>query len=284
MAFDKKHAAQWFQQLQSNIIAGLEQLEAEYGDSSAKFQPKTWQRCDKHHPTDAKSSGGGGTMAVLRGKLFEKAGVNFSEVQGHFSEKFRKEIPGAAEDGKFWASGISLVIHPTSPHVPIIHMNTRMITTQKQWFGGGIDLTPALPEATETKTFHHQLEESCNRYNLEYYPRFKKRCDEYFFLPHRDEARGVGGIFYDNLDSGDLEQDFAFTQTIGALFLEVYRPIVEAKARLEWNAAEEKAEGLKRSRYVEFNLLLDRGTRFGIMTGGNTEAILMSLPPRTGWL
>ena len=283
MAFDKKHAAQWFQQLQGDIIAGLEELEAEYGDFSAKFQPKTWQRHDKHHPTDAKSSGGGGTMAVLRGKLFEKAGVNFSEVHGHFSEKFRNEIPGAAEDGKFWASGVSLVIHPTSPHIPIIHMNTRMIATKKQWFGGGIDLTPALPEATETKKFHHQLEESCNHYNREYYPRFKKRCDEYFFLPHRDEARGVGGIFYDNLDSGDLEQDFAFTQAIGALFLEVYRPIVKAKARLEWNATEEEAQWLKRSRYVEFNLLFDRGTRFGIMTGGNTEAILMSLPPRTGW-
>ncbi|NQY82161.1 MAG: oxygen-dependent coproporphyrinogen oxidase [Alphaproteobacteria bacterium] len=279
----QQKAEQWFRQIQKQIIAGLEALEAEYGDETAQFQLTRWQRQNKYHPSAPGAPGGGGTMAVLRGRVFEKAGVNFSAVHGHFSEKYRAEILGAGESGAFWASGVSLVIHPTSPFVPIIHMNTRMIATEKQWFGGGVDLTSCIPNTEDTARFHQQVKACCDRFDPDHYPKFKAWCDEYFFLPHRDEARGVGGIFYDYLDSGDWNQDFAFTQAIGALFLDLYRPLVQENAHRPWGEAEAEAQRLKRGRYVEFNLLFDRGTRFGLMTGGNTEAILMSLPPRTGW-
>lgn len=279
----QREAKQWFENLQSRIISGLEGLEALYGDGGAVFERTSWQRDDKNHPDGDVRPGGGGTMAILRGTLFEKAGVNFSAVEGHFSEKFRQEIPGAGEDGRFWASGVSLVVHPRSPWVPIIHMNTRMICTATRWFGGGIDLTPALPDRNQTEAFHRGLRDCCDRFDSDYYPRFQEKCRQYFTLPHRNEERGVGGIFFDDLTTGDRDADFAFTRAVGEVFLDLYRPIVEATAAKPWGEAEEEAQWIKRSRYVEFNLLFDRGTRFGIMTGGNTEAILMSLPPRTGW-
>lgn len=279
----QQEAETWFQGLQDSIIAGLASLEAEYGDGTATFRREKWRRQDKNHPNDPASDGGGGTMAKMYGELFEKAGVNFSSVHGHFSDKFRGEIPGTNENPYFHATGVSLVIHPKSPFVPIIHMNTRMISTQKQWFGGGIDLTPALPNPQETAQFHQGLRTCCDAFNPRYYRDFKEHCDRYFFLPHRDEPRGVGGIFYDNLDSGDWGEDFAFTRAVGEEFLKLYEPLVRANAERSWNENEAAALWQKRSRYVEFNLLFDRGTRFGIMTGGNPEAILVSLPPRTGW-
>ena len=240
----------------------------------AKFERTSWER----------DGGGGGTMAVLReGRVFEKAGVNISTVHGEFSEEFRGRIPGAVKDPRFWAAGVSVVIHPRSPLVPIAHMNTRMIVTTQGWFGGGGDLTPVfrmmprrrgstlpfkLPAISTAMTFTHAL---------------KKWCDEYFYLPHRGEMRGVGGIFYDNHWTGDWEADFAFTQDVGSAFVQVYPDIARDKMNLPWTPEEKQAQRVKRGRYVEFNLLYDRGTIFGLKTGGHVEAILMSLPPDVAW-
>jgi coproporphyrinogen III oxidase len=291
-AYGDEHKAQaraWFEKLRDDLCAALETIEDDVvgpnpssEGAPGRFQRQAWERPVADQGTEG-AEGGGGVMSILRGRVFEKAGVNVSTVHGTFSEEFRARIPGAAEDPRFWASGISVVIHPRSPLVPAAHMNTRMIVTTKGWFGGGGDLTPVFAEDEETARFHSAYRKACDAHDADYYPKFKKWCDEYFYLPHRDEPRGVGGIFYDNLDSGDWAADFAFTQDVGRAFLGVYPALARAKMDLLWTDEQRQAQRVKRGRYVEFNLLYDRGTLFGLKTGGNVEAILMSLPPDTAW-
>jgi coproporphyrinogen III oxidase len=282
----QQQASAWFESLRDRICAEFEGLEDELaatrqGDPPAgRFERTPWKR-----PDVSGGEGGGGTMAVMKGRVFEKVGVNVSTVFGTFSEEFRKQIPGAGETGGFWASGISLVSHMRSPQVPAVHMNTRHIVTAKSWFGGGADLTPMFPEAhaADAADFHAALKGACDRYDADYYPRFKKWCDEYFYLPHRQEPRGLGGIFYDYLETGDWEKDFGFTRAVGEAFLRIYPEIVRRHMERDWTDDERRQQLVRRGRYVEFNLLYDRGTLFGLKTGGNTEAILMSLPPKVMW-
>jgi coproporphyrinogen III oxidase len=275
----KQAAADWFESLRTQICQEFEAIEDAHQDTAfpaGRFTRKAWQR---------DGDGGGGIMAVMRGgRVFEKVGVNVSTVWGTFSDEFRAQIPGAAADGKFWASGVSLVAHPRNPLVPIAHMNTRMIVTSKGWFGGGGDLTPAVAFPEDTADFHAAFQAACDAHDPAYYPKFKEWCDRYFFLPHRGEARGVGGIFYDNLDSGDWDRDFAFTKDVGLAFAAVYPQLVRRRMALPFTATHKSAQMQKRGRYVEFNLLYDRGTTFGLKTGGNVEAILMSLPPEAAWV
>ncbi len=276
----KEEAQTWFRTLRDTICAEFEAIEdtGPADGEPGRFERSRWQR-----PTEDGSDGGGGEMSVMRGRVFEKVGVNISTVTGVFSEQFRNEIKGAAGDGRFWASGVSLVAHMCSPRVPAAHMNTRMIVTSKQWFGGGADLTPMTPVDEDTETFHAGMRGACDRADESYYPKFKKWCDEYFYLKHREEARGVGGIFFDDLNSGDWKADFAFVRDVGTSYLETYAAIVRRRMGESWTEAERAHQLVRRGRYVEFNLLFDRGTRFGIMTGGNPEAILMSLPPEVRW-
>lgn len=281
----QKTARAWFESLRDDICSAFEAIEDDVtgADEIMTLEPGRFERKSWDRPEGQEKGGGGGIMSVMRGRVFEKVGVNVSTVHGEFSEQFRASMPGAEEDPRFWASGVSLVAHPRSPRVPIAHMNTRMIVTTKQWFGGGGDLTPVFPLDQDTADFHGAFKAACDGHDESYYPKYKEWCDEYFFLPHRDEARGVGGIFYDNLNTGDWQADFAFTQDVGKAFKNIYNELVRRHMNESWTEEDKAAQLIKRGRYVEFNLIHDRGTKFGLMTGGNTEAILMSLPPMAAW-
>ncbi|MGI4776311.1 MAG: oxygen-dependent coproporphyrinogen oxidase [Janthinobacterium lividum] len=275
---DKKiRSADWFRTLRNDICNHFEKIEEEFAQpkssSSAKFERKIWTR----------ASGGGGEISLMRGKIFEKVGVNISTVHGEFAEEFSKNIPGTEENPNFFATGISIVAHMCSPLIPAVHFNTRYIETTKTWFGGGGDLTPMYIDDAEAQKFHAAFKNACDKHDLNFYPKFKKQCDEYFYLEHRKEPRGIGGIFYDYLNTGDFDNDLNFTQDVGKAFLAVYPEIVRSKAHHPWTQDQREHQLIKRGRYVEFNLLYDRGTTFGLKTGGNVEAIFMSLPPEVKW-
>ncbi|MBW6528823.1 oxygen-dependent coproporphyrinogen oxidase [Sphingomonas sp. RHCKR7] len=272
----QSEARTWFERLRDLICAEFEAIEREAG-SDARFDYIAWDRAD---PSGA--PGGGGVRGVMKGRVFEKVGVNVSTVGGTFEGDFARTIHGAGDDPRFFATGISLVAHMANPHVPAVHMNTRFLATTRRWFGGGADLNPPLPIAEDTDDFHAALRDACDRHDAGHYPRFKAWADDYFYIPHRGVHRGVGGIFYDHLE-GAFATDLAFTQDVGRAFLEVYPRIVRRRMHLPFTDADVARQREWRGRYAEFNLVYDRGTLFGLKTGGNVDAILMSLPPVATW-
>ena len=268
----KKLAKNWFKTLQDIFCREIESLEGKKN----LFKYTNWEK-------DENSNQGGGQIRIHKnGRIFEKVGVNFSEVSGKFSKKFKNKIPGTSKNSKFWASGISVVMHMQNPHVPAMHFNTRYIYTSHGWFGGGMDVTPCIKDKNLEKWFHAELKKSCNKFNKKYYKKYKKWCDEYFYLQHRKEARGIGGIFFD-YKKDNWENDFSFVREVGLTFKKIFREIVLKKNKKKWNKKQKEIQYEKRGRYVEFNLLYDRGTKFGLNTGGNVDAILMSLPPLAKW-
>ncbi len=278
----KPRASTWFRSLRDRIVEAFEGLEDAHGTGTpGRFEVTPTTRAD----------GGGGLMSVMRGgRVFEKVGVNVSEVHGVLGERAQKAmaargVPGMDSDPRFWASGISLVAHMVNPHAPAVHMNTRMFwTPHADWFGGGSDLNPCIEYPLDTQHFHAQMQAACDAYSPGYFPKFKAWADEYFFVPHRGRARGVGGIFYDDLDTGDWEADFAFTQSVGAAFLPAFQPLVERRTLMPWNEADRDVQLIHRGLYAEYNLVYDRGTKFGLETGHDANAVLMSLPPLAKWV
>ena len=268
----KKLARNWFKTLQEVLCKEIEELES----GSKLFKYKNWERGKKSN------EGGGQSRIYENGKIFDKVGVNFSEVYGKFSNQFKNKIPGTNKNSKFWASGISVVMHMKNPHVPAMHFNTRYVYTSYGWFGGGMDVTPCFKDKKLEKWFHSEIKKSCDKHNKNYYKKYKKWCDEYFYLPHRNEPRGIGGIFFD-YKKNNWEKDFSFVREVGISFKNIFREIILKKHKKKWTKKDKEIQYEKRGRYVEFNLLYDRGTKFGLNTGGNVDAILMSLPPLAKW-
>ena len=268
----KDLTSNWFKLLQNAICDDIVKIEK----NKFKFKSTSWKRNTK------KDEGGGEYRILSNGKIFEKVGVNYSKVYGKFPNKFQKNILGAEKDPSFWASGISIVMHMQNPHIPAMHFNTRFICTKKNWFGGGMDVTPAIKDMSEKNNFHKKLKHMCDQYDKKYYAKYKKWCDEYFYLPHRNEARGIGGIFFD-YKKDNFEKDFKFVRDVGVTFQMLFNNIIRKKISKKWTLKEKEKQYIKRGRYAEFNLLYDRGTKFGLQTGGNVEGILMSLPPIAKW-